>query len=271
MRLRNIALMSGLLLTASAYGKDLATVDGKAFTEDMYKQALQKLGPQADMVKGNPQIRVQFLEHLINTELLSKEGKNQKIDQTKEYKEQMESASREIMARLYVESAVDKEATDAKLKEYFEKNKGMFSDKEVRASHILFKEADLEKAKKVLEEAKKKGAKFEDLAKKNSIDPSGKQGGDLNFFGRGRMVPEFEKAAFATKKGEIYPELVKSQFGYHIIKVTDVKGDDDVKFEKKKDAVATTYKRQARESVVNALREKAKVKIDSEAVNQMKF
>ena len=89
----------------------------------------------------------------------------------------------------------------------------------VRASHILVKtEAE---AKDILEELKN-GASFGDLAKDRSLCPSKKRGGDLGFFSRGKMVREFEKAAFALKKGEL-SDVVKTQFGYHILKVTDRK------------------------------------------------
>lgn len=90
----------------------------------------------------------------------------------------------------------------------------------VRASHMLVK--TMEEAKEILEELKN-GASFSKLANERSLCPSKKRGGDLGFFTRGKMVREFEKAAFALKKGEI-SDAVKTKFGYHIIKVTDRKG-----------------------------------------------
>lgn len=86
----------------------------------------------------------------------------------------------------------------------------------VRASHILV--SSQEKAKSILEEIKK-GADFAKLAKKHSECPSSKKGGDLGFFSKGRMVPEFEKAAFSLNPGEVSGP-VKTEFGYHLIKVT---------------------------------------------------
>ncbi|KYK36045.1 MAG: peptidyl-prolyl cis-trans isomerase [Theionarchaea archaeon] len=91
--------------------------------------------------------------------------------------------------------------------------------KQVKASHILVKKRS--EAEKILEELKK-GASFAELAKKHSECPSRKRGGDLGWFGRGKMVPEFEEAAFSLKKGEL-SDIVKTQFGYHIIKATDTK------------------------------------------------
>ncbi len=91
--------------------------------------------------------------------------------------------------------------------------------KQVKASHILVKKRS--QAEKILEELKK-GASFAKLAQKYSECPSKKQGGDLGWFGRGKMVPEFEKAAFSLKKGEL-SDIVKTQFGYHIIKMNDTR------------------------------------------------
>ncbi len=91
--------------------------------------------------------------------------------------------------------------------------------KQIRASHILVNNE--EHAKQLIEELKK-GAKFEDLAKKFSKCPSGAKGGDLGYFGKGMMVPQFENTAFKLKVGEI-SQPIKTQFGYHLIKKTDEK------------------------------------------------
>ncbi|KYK34379.1 MAG: peptidyl-prolyl cis-trans isomerase [Theionarchaea archaeon] len=91
--------------------------------------------------------------------------------------------------------------------------------KQVKASHILVKKRS--QAEKILEELKK-GASFAKLAQEYSECPSKKRGGDLGWFGRGKMVPEFEKAAFSLKKGEL-SDIVKTQFGYHVIKVNDTR------------------------------------------------
>lgn len=91
--------------------------------------------------------------------------------------------------------------------------------KQVKASHILVKKRS--QAEKILEELKK-GASFAKLAQEYSECPSKKRGGDLGWFGRGKMVPEFEKAAFSLKKGEL-SDIVKTQFGYHVVKVNDTR------------------------------------------------
>ncbi|QXM07406.1 peptidylprolyl isomerase [Crassaminicella indica] len=116
--------------------------------------------------------------------------------------------------------------TDEKLKKYYDEHKEEYKDIQVRASHILVDQE--EKAKELLKRVKN-GEDFAKLAKENSKCSSSKKGGDLGYFGRGKMLPEFEKAAFSLKVGEI-SDIVKTEYGYHIIKVTDRK-EEMIKFE----------------------------------------
>ena len=85
------------------------------------------------------------------------------------------------------------------------------------------------------------------------------------------MVPAFEQAAFATEKNKVHPKLVKTQFGYHIIKVTDMRGGDNVKFADKKEEVKKAIKRNGRKDLVDNLRKKANVKVNEEALKNIKF
>jgi parvulin-like peptidyl-prolyl isomerase len=166
--------------------------------------------------------------------------------------------------------------SDADAEDFYKKNPDQFKTPEqVRASHILIKvEADAkpetvvakEKAAEAIVARVKKGEDFNKLAKELSEDPSAKEnGGDLNFFTREAMVPEFSKAAFAMKKDEI-SEPVRSEFGYHVIKVTDRKDAETTPLDKVKPqlvAYLTRQKKQAEiQKVVEDIRSKADVKIN---------
>jgi peptidyl-prolyl cis-trans isomerase C len=136
--------------------------------------------------------------------------------------------------------------TDEEISTFYERNKDKFKRPEsVRASHILVdskptdtpedKQKAKEKAQGLLKQLKE-GKDFAELAKTESACPSKAQGGDLNFFGKGQMVPEFENVAFALKPGEI-SDVVETQFGYHIIKVTEKKPEETVPLEEVKDRI----------------------------------
>lgn len=166
--------------------------------------------------------------------------------------------------------------TDADAEAFYKKNPDQFKQPEqVRASHILITVekdakpevvAEKEKAAKAIAERVKKGEAFDKLAKELSEDPSAKQNsGDLNYFGREQMVPEFSDAAFKMKKDEI-SEPVRSPFGFHVIKVTDHKAGETVTLETAKPKLLAFLKQQKRqgeiEKVVKEIREKADVKIN---------
>ncbi len=266
-----IALVIALTMTPAAMAKDVATVDGKGISESSFKKSALALGPRAKSMLANPKMRRQFLDHLIDSELLSKAAAKDKLENNPAFKERMEEAKRQILANLYTDQYIASKTTDKELKSYFDKNKGKFSKKEVKAAHILMKKENEKEAKKVLAEASKKGADFAALAKKHSTGPSAPRGGDLGFFGAGRMVPEFEKAAFATKKGQVHAKLVKTQFGFHIIKVTDIKGGDKVDFKTVKEEVKTSLERDLRTALTADLRKTHKVVVNEDALAKMKF
>ena len=155
--------------------------------------------------------------------------------------------------------------SDQEIKDFYDKNPSYFKEEaQVRASHILIKvedkATDAEKAQarkkiKEIQEKLKQGEGFEKLAKENSQCPSGKNGGDLDFFGRGRMVEAFENAAFALKKGEI-SDIVETPFGYHLIKVTDTKDARTVDLKEAREKIAGYLKQQKTEKDVNTYIEK---------------
>lgn len=143
---------------------------------------------------------------------------------------------------------------DNDAKSYYEANKESFKVDEVTASHILAKE---EATAKEVQAKLQAGEKFEDLAKEYSIDSSAANGGSLGTFGRGQMVTEFENAAFALKPGEI-SDIVKTQFGYHIIKVTD-KNQGTKTYEDAKDSIISSLVSQEAQKKILDLRGKTKI------------
>lgn len=178
-----------------------------------------------------------------------------------------------INAFLQADVYISIKISDDDAKEFYDDNKKMFRQPEtIKARHILIKleqKADSETVKKAEEEMKEiakkanDGGNFEELAKQYSEGPSAPNGGDLGYFPRGSMVPEFEKAAFALKNGEI-SDVVRTQFGLHLIKKEDGHEAGVMKFAEVKDRVVNRLKAQERRKVlegyVSKLREKAEIK-----------
>ncbi len=181
------------------------------------------------------------------------------------------------MKKLIDETVVPKvSVSDEEVKKYYDEHPDDFKmPEQVRASHILKKveanasQADKDKAKKALTDLQqriKKGEDFAELAKQNSDCPSAPRGGDLGFFPRGQMVAPFETAAFALKPGEL-SDIVETQFGYHLIKVTDKKAPSTLTFEESKERIMQYLKQQKVSDQVSkyieGLKSKADIKISA--------
>ena len=190
------------------------------------------------------------------------------INKCKIPKEDIEKElEKELIAVEYIGKAA--EVTEKEAQSYYNKNKNEFL--KVRASHILIQNTDedgnpvsdeqkkknKEKAEEILKQAKE-GVDFAQLAKEYSQDTSSTNGGDLDFFGKGQMVEPFEKAAFSLKNGEIYPEIVETDYGYHIIKKTDEKYDD---FDTIKEELVYTLGYEKQSNILDDLMEKYNVEV----------
>jgi parvulin-like peptidyl-prolyl isomerase len=176
----------------------------------------------------------------------------------------------EIRRTLALSKYLDNRVDDEEKISYFESNINAFNGEKVKASHILIDTtklktaAELETAKQKIEEVKKEidnGADFAETAREYSTCPSAENGGDIGFFQRkGSLVEEFAEAAFSMKVGEI-SEPVKTQFGYHIIKVTDKEEGEDVKYEEVEDMVDFVYMQIKTDALLRGLYEKAEIEI----------
>lgn len=203
--------------------KVLARVEGKDITEEEVFQVLQSMGPQAMMMYGSPEGRKMILDELISMRLFALDGAKAKLDETPEFKSTMENLRVRVLAQTAMREVIkDVTVTDDEAKKFYDENHDHFTQPEkVHARHILL-EDDAESADKIakIQADLKAGTSFEDLAKSMSKDPgSAANGGDLGEFQKGQMVKEFEDAAFALKEPGDISEPVKTQFGWHIIKL----------------------------------------------------
>jgi parvulin-like peptidyl-prolyl isomerase len=241
MQMRKVAVMCVLALAlvscskkeAEVKGTFLAKIDNTAITQADYDREFQTLPDYAQQIFSDDAGKEKFLNEIINKELLYKEAVRKGYDKGQDYLKKVEEFKKlSLVSELFEKEIMAKaKVSDQEAKDYYDKNKDEFvAAKEIKASHILVKTED--EALKVLSRLKN-GEKFEAVAKAVSIDTgSAKNGGDLGFFKKGQMVPEFERAAASLKVGSITTSPVKSPFGYHIIKVTDKKTGEPIPYDK---------------------------------------
>lgn len=262
------ALLLGFGGTAMA-SVELAKIGSKSITDADLRAVVGPLSDgQKAQVNGDPEIRGRMVDNLVVEELFVQEAEKTGVTKDKEFVAGLERARRQLLAQRYLEKSVKPKITDANVKKYFDSNKAKYAQDEVHAQHILLKEEA--QAKEVLEKAKK-GEDFETLAKKHSTDPSAAQnGGDLGFFTRARMVPQFADKAFSMKKGEL-SEPVKSPFGWHIIKLIDTRAGKPVKFDEIKEEVKRDYQNESINELISSLKKSNKVTVFEDKVKNLKF
>mgnify|MGYP001376869739 CR=1 FL=1 len=199
-----------------------------------------------------------LLEHAIAIRLLATEGRKAKLQETEAVQKRLRYIESQYIYEAYVEKIVAERATEEKLKEaYAAYVKDYKGEEEVRASHILVKTE--QEAKDIIKQLEK-GADFEKLAKEKSTDPSkDRNAGDLGFFTKEQMVKEFAEAAFALKKGETTKAPVKTQFGWHVIRVTDRRAAAAPKFEEVKDQLRQKLAEGIAQEEIAKLRDAAKI------------
>lgn len=217
-RLTSLALAALLAAPLAAQAQNIAIVNGKAVpkarAEALMNQAMRSGQPKT------PELEQQVRDEVVLREMFMQEAEKRGLAASAEYKQQIEFARQTLLIReLFADFQKKNPVTDAEVQAEYDKFKAQSGGTEYRARHILVEKED--EAKALIVQIKG-GAKFEDVAKKNSKDPgSGENGGDLDYAAPGAYVPEFSQAMVKLKKGEMTETPVKSQFGWHIIKLED--------------------------------------------------
>lgn len=219
----------------SEQNKILAKVDNVEIKESDLMYMIERLGPERGNQFLNPQGRAALVNELVNQELLYQDALKKGYDKLPEYEAQVEQLKKDVLKSIAVTKIIeDVRVGEEEAKEYYEQHKEDFNTGEsIRASHIL---VPTEEEAKTVIKLLNEGRPFEELAKDMSTCPSGANGGDLGLFGKGRMVKEFEDAAFNLQINEI-SDVVKTQFGYHVIKVTEKVENRVLPFEEVKDMI----------------------------------
>jgi peptidyl-prolyl cis-trans isomerase C len=260
-------LAFGLPVRAEDSNPVLAKVNGQEIRQSDVAIAEEELGPSLQQM--DPATRKDnLLAFLIDMKIVAKAAEDKKVDNTDEFKKRLAfTRNRLLMDSLLASEGKAATTDDAMKKVYEEASKQITGEQEVHARHILVETEDEAKAIKAELE---KGADFAELAKKKSKDPGASDGGDLGFFTKEQMVPEFSAVAFSLEPGKI-SDPVKSQFGWHIIKVEEKRNRKAPDFEQVKAQIEQYVTRKAQAEYVAKLRTEAKVeRLDQPAADASK-
>jgi peptidyl-prolyl cis-trans isomerase C len=245
-----------LCATVPAMAQNVAIVNGKAVPKarvDALASQLAKAGRPL-----TPDMQGQLKEEVIAREVFMQEAQKRGLDGSDDFKAQMELARQTLLIReLFADYQKANPVTDAEIKAEYDKFAAANGGKEFRARHILVEKEDDAKA---IIASLKRGGKFDEIAKKQSKDPgSGANGGDLDWANAGSYVPEFSGALVKLKKGQTTDVPVKTQFGWHVIRLEDVRDAQLPKFDDVKPQIAQQLQQQKLAKFQEDLRGKAKV------------
>ncbi len=253
-------------------GAVIATYAGKQFTTEDFRREVERLPPRSRAQLTTPERRRQFVDNYILNELLSEQGKTKGYDRDPDIVRQIDDLrQRLIVQRVMRDYQEAPTLADDEIKAYYDQNQRLFSGAQIHASHILVKDEAL--AKQLRAQLDADPSKFEDLAKTNSVDTAtAARGGDLGFFGQGRMVAEFERTAFGLEKpGDIGP-VIQTPFGYHIIKLLERKDGPSKPFEDVKERIRVAMTNQRRQELVTQRFDKvkadAKIEINADVLDK---
>jgi peptidyl-prolyl cis-trans isomerase C len=253
------SLAAALLLAGmatAAIAQNVAIVNGQAVPKARVDQLSAQIAKAGRPV--TPEMQGQIRDEVITREVFMQEAKKRGLDATEDFKVQMELTRQQLLIReLFADFQKKNPVTDADAKAEYDKFAAANGGKEYKASHILVEKED--EAKAIIDQVKK-GGNFGEIAKKSSKDPgSGANGGDLDWASAGSYVKEFSDAMTKLEKGKMTDTPVKSQFGFHIIRLDDTRDAQLPKFEDVKPQITQQLTQQKLATYQQELRAKAKI------------
>src|SRR5262245_5892718 len=254
--LATVAAVSALSLPLASQAQNIAVVNGKAVPKARFDALMNQVVTQGKQQR-TPQLEQQVRDEVVMREIMLQEAERRGLQGSADFRQQIEFARQQLLIReLFADFNKKNAVKDADIQAEYEKVKTQNSGKEYRARHILVEKE--EDAKSLLGQLKG-GSKFEELAKKNSKDPgSAQNGGDLDWAQPTSYVPEFAAALQKLEKGQTTSEPVKTQFGYHIIKLEDIREPQFPPLEQVKGQIEQRLQQQRLSNFRDELRTKAK-------------
>ena len=258
---------------AAGKGVVLAEVNGATITDtDFYKEQ-ETLPPYLKPMTETAEGKKEMLDTMVVRELIMQQAQKDGIDKSPEVAAKLEDLKKRVIVEAFLKKKVEEAAnvSDAELQEFYKKNQEKFkTGEQIKASHILVK---TEPEAKEIQKQLKGGTSFEELAKKHSIDGAAAKGGDLGWFGKGSMLPDFEKVAFGLKEGET-SGIVPTKFGFHLIKLTGKRAAGPRSFEEVKDqikaAIVPEKQQETFKKLKDDLKKDAKIAVKDDAIKGLK-
>lgn len=269
------ALLCLVSCTKKDNGKILATVDKDKITMEEFNKELDKIPMNMKMMVASESGKKSYLDRLIMKKLLLREADKAKIAEDKEFQQRLADIKEQLIVESLIKKKLFEDArlSDEEIKKFYDANKEKYKkESEINTRHILVK---TEEEAKQIREKLQSGEDFVNLAKQYSIDPNAKStGGELGFHPKGTILPEYEEAAFKlTKVGQISP-IVKTQFGYHIIRLEGTKPPSYVGFEEVKEMIKQQLLQEKQkelfEKYIDGLKKNAKITINETLLKEEK-
>ncbi len=234
----------------------VARVDGKEITRvDVYR-FIQTMPANIQQLPAAA-VYPMALEQVVNTRIVQNKAEESDVQNTEAFKVELEMAKQQLERNIYLQNQVNNKITDSKLESAYKDYMNNVPEvEERRARHILLE--DESKAKAVIEKLNNNGD-FVELAKELSVGPTAPKGGDLGYFAKGEMVPEFSDKVFSMKKGDVTSEPVKTQFGYHVIMLEDTRERPKPTMEQLKPALEAEIRRELLTEMMQDWRESVKI------------
>ncbi|MDG2244390.1 MAG: peptidylprolyl isomerase [Rhodospirillaceae bacterium] len=235
----------------------VAELNGTPITFNEIAAFQQTIPNAAEMETAS--ILPRLIEFYIDQQLMGSAARGRGLENDPDVQLQLQRLEDELVRQAYLRDEISDRVTEDRIREAYDKKMETYvQDEEVKARHILVETED--EANAILRELSD-GATFEDLARDRSTGPSGPQGGDLGYFTRGTMVPEFSESAFALSAGEITSSPVKTDFGWHLIKVEEKRLKPAPTFEEMRVEVRNELSDAAVQAVLTELRGRAEIRI----------
>jgi len=253
-----ILLFTGICLSQTIEEKTIVKIGKQGFTVREFKENIDKM--RTNFANLTPEMKKRILDQFVKEKLFTVAAIDEKTKLTDEQTKKLENLKQMYLISNYINKILQENpVTETEMKKTYDANPGKYQSPEKRKlRHIIV--SDQEKAKQLLEQLKN-GADFAQLASQNNIDATKQRGGDLNWAQKGIFVKEFEDVAFSLKKGEI-SDIVKTQFGYHIIKVEDIMPPQQRSYQEVAQEIKRELEKQRISQIEENLRKKYKVEVD---------